>query len=56
MVAVATAGTLGYTAYRSGGAATQWVGRVGLLLLAAVVILLVVRRRARRRVVSEIPA
>ena len=47
--------TLGYTAYRSVGAATQWMGRVGLLLLAAAVILLVVRRRTRRRV-SATPA
>jgi membrane-associated protein len=48
--------SLGYTAYRSVGAATQWAGRVGLLLLASAVILLLVRRRARRRVVSTTPA
>lgn len=44
--------TLGYTAYRSVGAAAQWAGRVGLVLLAGVVILLVVRRRARRRLLG----
>lgn len=45
--------TLGYTAYRSVGAATQWAGRIGLLVLATAVVLLVVRRRARRRVLDE---
>lgn len=47
--------TLGYTAYRSVGAATEWVGRVGLLLLATVLVLLLVRRRARRRILSATP-
>lgn len=48
--------TLGYTAYRSVGAATQWAGRAGLLLLGSLVILLVVRRRARRRVLRAASA
>lgn len=48
--------TLGYTAYRSVGTATQWVGRAGLLLLASLVVLLVVRRRARRRLAGATPA
>lgn len=47
--------TLGYAAYRSVGAATQWVGRAGLLLLATVVILLLLRRR-RRQALSAAPA
>lgn len=44
--------TLGYTAYRSVGAATQWVGRTGMLLLVCLGIMLVVRRWSRRRVVT----
>jgi membrane-associated protein len=44
--------TLGFAAYRSVGAATQWVGRTGLLVLLCLVALLVVRRRLRRRAVT----
>jgi membrane-associated protein len=44
--------TLGYMAYRSVGAATQWVGRTGLLVLLCLGILLVVRRRLRCRAVT----
>lgn len=48
--------TLGYTAYQSVGAATQWVGRAGLLLLASLGVLLLVRRRARRQALSATPS
>lgn len=46
--------SVGFLAYRSVGAATQWLGRAGLVVLVIVVLmLLLVRRRANR---STVPA